>query len=116
MNGRPLRREDLHRELIVRNHDVICESGALTWLLGPNYRNAVKSFDALKDDAHYVTARSTEHAWRIHIENLDKGAVDFEPLRPALVLVGSSAVIGAVLSGVAAIISAAKHDKSKPAH
>ncbi len=110
VNGRPICEEDLLHELKVRTHNVICESGELTWLFGPSYHSSVKSLDGLKDGAHYVTARSSEHAYRIHVRNLENGVLDLEPLATALrlplVLFGASACISAALFGASACISA----------
>ena len=117
VNGGPLNREELNRELRFRNHDLICEEGHWMWLVGPNYHHAVKSFDALKDDSKYVTARSAEHAWRIHLENVEKGVVDLEPIRPAadrvasgIMLTGALLGTSALLRSTAALISALKSD------
>jgi hypothetical protein len=120
INGVERNRDELLRELRVRDHDLICKVGLWTWLLGPNYHHAMKSFDALEDNAKYVTARSAEHAWKIHLENVEKGVVDLEPIRPAAERIAFGVALGFILLGTssmlgsaAALITALKADSKK---
>jgi hypothetical protein len=103
----PLCREDLHRELEARRHDLICKRGVFTWLLGPNHGKALQSYDELKNGAHYVTARSTKQAHRIHLENLERGVLDWGPLlvplNIALVMFGTSAIINSIVALLKAV-------------
>ncbi len=76
----------------------------MTWLSGPNHRNAVESYDELKDGVNYVTARSAGTPIGFILK---KGVLDWETVSPPYnfvpVLHGISSVITAIPTLVASM-------------
>ena len=76
VNGRQLTANQLYIEMNMKGHDLICET---EWI-GPKWNSAVQTFSALDERTSYVTVRSSEHAYRIHMNNMKNGVVDLSPI------------------------------------
>ena len=76
VNGQQLTADQLYMEMNMKGHDLICKKG---WI-GPKWNSAVQTFSALDEGKSYVTVRSSEHAYRIHMNTMQNGAVDLSPI------------------------------------
>ena len=105
VNGRNLASWELSREMFIKSHDLICEVG---WFGEAKWRTAVPSFDALDGNKKYITVRYPEHAYRLHLHNMQNAVVNLTPLATGLTLFGIGMTIfgmGMALFGLAAFLT-----------
>ena len=97
LNGRAMHSEyDVKIELARKDHDLICPLSAfLSWSPMLSTRGCVKSYWGLDGNKKYESCRSKELAHRIHVEKMEKGILDLEPIAPA----AASAAKGALYAG-----------------
>ena len=105
VNDRQLNADQLYMEMNMKGHDLICEKG---WIW-PKWNSAVKTFSALDEGKSYVTVRSSEHAYRIHLNNMNNGVVDLSPMSgPAYV-----AALGVAALGVGVLVRELRQSLTK---
>ena len=80
VNNKYLTKEQFHAELWHKNHDLVCPR---TWLFsfGRSYHQCITAFEGMDKEKSYVTMRSIELARRIHLQMVENGILDLEPLR-----------------------------------
>ncbi len=111
LNGRAMHSAyDVKTELERKAHDLMCPLSAFS-ILSPmlSTRGCVKSFSGLDGNTKYESCRSEELAHRIHMEKLEKGVLDLEPLAPAAkgaqYAAGLGVGLGVGVAGVGAGVS-----------
>ena len=85
LNGKTIQNEnDVNTELKRKGHDLMCPLSAFsTWSPILSTRGCVKSFGGLDGNTKYTSCRSEELAHRLHVEKMENGVLDLEPLAPA---------------------------------
>jgi hypothetical protein len=91
LNGREMHNQvDVEEELERKGHDYVCpisKFAELTPMLST--RGCVKGFHGLENNTAYESIRSADLAHRIHLQKLEKGVFDIEPLAPGITAAGN---------------------------
>ena len=91
LNGREMHNQvDVDEELERKGHDYMCpisKFAVLTPMLST--RGCVKGFHGLENNTAYESIRSADLAHRIHLQKLEKGVFDIEPLAPGITAAGN---------------------------
>ena len=90
LNGREMRTEvDVNEELERKGHDDMCPISRFSALMPIlSTRGCVKGFHGLENNTAYESIRSADLAHRIHMQKLEKGIFDVEPLAPGIAAAG----------------------------
>ena len=101
VNGREMKnQEEVNAECKNKGHDLICPK---KWYLLMQTRGCVKTFSGLEPNTAYKSVRSEEMAYRLHMEKMDKGVLDLEPIArfaPAAYWMGVGVGVGVAVAGV----------------
>ena len=91
LNGREMRNKaDVDEELERKGHDEICPiSKFAVFMPMLSTRGCVKGFHGLENNTAYESIRSADLAHRIHVQKMEKGAFDIEPLAPGIAAAGN---------------------------
>lgn len=82
-----------------KNHDLACPNQWFT-TFGRSYQHCVRKFEGLDPGVHYVTVRSAELAHQIHLQLVENGILDLEPLRDGATWLGIGIGVGMLAFGV----------------
>ncbi len=98
VNGRVMtNEEDLKSECANRGHDLVCPK---IWYRVMHARSCVKKFSGLELNTEYETVRSEEMAYRLHMEKMEKGVMDLQPIAPAAYLLAAGVGAGVLCAGM----------------
>ena len=102
VNGREMKNEeDVKIECARKGHDLICPK---SWYRLMQVRGCVKTFSGLEPNTEYESVRSEEMAYRLHMEKMEKGVMDLEPIAPGIKWMG----IGMALAGMGHLVQSFK--------
>ena len=86
VNGRVMKNEEeLKSECTNKGHDLICPK---IWFRVMQSRGCVNKFSGLESNTEYETVRSEELAYSLHMEKMEKGVMDLQPIAPAAYWMG----------------------------
>ena len=89
LNGHVVKsKTEVENQLKAKQHDTICKiafSKILPILLT---KGCVKGFEGMEQGCAYESVRSQDLAHRIHVEKMEQGVLDFEPLAPGFKAAG----------------------------
>ena len=71
-------------------------------------RGCVKTFSGLEPNTAYESIRSEEMAYRLHMEKVEKGVMDLEPIAPAAYWMSIGMAAAGVGYGVGCVIQSWK--------
>ena len=113
LNGRAMHSEhDVKKELSRKGHDLMCPLSAFSsWSPMLSTRGCVKSYWGLDGNTKYESCRSEELAHRLHMEKMENGVLDLEPLAPAakgIQAMGVGTGLGVAFAGLGALVKALK--------
>jgi hypothetical protein len=103
LNGRTMRnKRDTDAELERKGHDEMCPISRMARLMPIlSTRGCVKEFYGLENNTAYESVRSADLAHRIHVQKMEQGVFDIEPLAPGITAAGNGiAAIGRGLNVV----------------
>ena len=100
VNGRVMKNEEeLKSEFANKGHDLICPK---IWFRVMQSRGCVKKFSGLEPNTEYETVRSEELAYSLHMEKMEKGVMDLQPIAPAAYWMGVGVGVGVAFAGAGA--------------
>ncbi len=91
--------EDLKSECANKGHDLVCPK---IWYRVMQARGCVKKISGLEPNTEYETVRSEEMAYKLHLEKMEKGVMDFQPIAPAIYLMGAGVLCAGAGAGAGA--------------
>jgi hypothetical protein len=93
--------EDVIRQLQNKKHDKICpEHFFLKFFPSMSTSKCVFDFAGMEPNTRYISVRSQDLAHKIHLENIEKGIVDIEPLRDGFTAIGVGVAAWGIGKGV----------------
>ncbi len=108
VNGRAMtNEEDLKSEYANKGHDLVCPK---IWYRVMQARVCVKKISGLEPNTEYETVRSEEMAYRLHMEKMEKGVMDLQPIAqfaPAAYLMGA----GVLCAGAGYLVQSFRNSK-----
>jgi hypothetical protein len=71
-------------------------------------RGCVKTFSGLEPNTAYESVGSEDMAYRLHMEKMEKGVMDLEPIAPAAYWMGVGVAAAGVGYGVGYVVQSLK--------
>jgi hypothetical protein len=91
--------EDLKSECANKGHDLVCPK---IWHRVMQARGCVNKFSGLEQNTEYETVRTEEMAYRLHMEKMEKGVMDLQPIAPGVNWMGVGVGVGVAFAGAGA--------------